>query len=135
MFRDPHYNRRGIVALCGSMLFAALIASCGLFGHRGLALPPTPSILDDPGWLVVKEAYATLKERPGLDARDAGHLRDGLLLQIRGRAFGVGKEDNLSILWYLVSSDEGSGWLSSADCDVFASKEQALRSLGQGPQR
>ena len=106
--------------------------SCLPSANKGLVLPPTPSILGDPGWLLVKEAYATLKARPGFDALDAGHLRDGIVLEIKGRAFAPAKDGDPSILWYLVTSEEASGWISSANCEVFDSKEQALRGLSPG---
>ncbi len=114
------------------VIFPLFFAACLPFSNKGLVLPPTPSILGDPGWLLVRKAYSTIKERPGLDARDAGHLHDGLVLQIKGRAFAAGKTGDSSILWYLVTSDDGSGWISSEDCDVFGSREQALRGLQQG---
>ena len=126
-------NTRKALRFLPLVFFSLFFSACLPFANKGLVLPPTPSILDEPGWLLVKEAYSTLKERPGLDARDAGHLRDGLVLEIKGRAFSAAKDGDSSILWYLVSSDEGSGWISSADCEVFGSKEQALRSLKRGP--
>ncbi len=128
------HNLRRIARLLPFAVFSVFLVSCLPSGGKGLALPSTPSILGDPGWLLVKEAYATLKTQPGISKPDAGHLRDGLVLEIHGRAYAEGKNSAASILWYLVTSDEGSGWLSSADCEVFASKEQALRSLGQGKQ-
>lgn len=116
------------------VLVSSLSFSCAPGSRQGLSLPPTPSIFGDPGWLLVREAYATLKSRPGFVSPDSGHLRDGLVLEIKGRAYASGADGDSTILWYLVSSDEGSGWISSADCDVFASKEQAFRSLGQKKQ-
>ena len=114
------------------VFFALFFAACLPLPNKGLVLPPTPSILGDPGWLLVRKAYSTIKDRPGFDARDAGHLHDGLVLEIKGRAFAPGKDGEQPILWYLVTSDDGSGWISSDDCDVFGSREQALRSLKQG---
>lgn len=120
--------RRASWLLLGALLSLTAL-SCAPARPRGLELPPTPSIFGDPGWLVVKAAYATLKSRPGAASPDAGHLRDGLVLPIKGRAFALAADGESSILWYLVSSTEGSGWVSSADCESFASEEQARRSL------
>jgi len=133
MVHNEH-NLRKIARLLSLVIFSAFLASCLASNGKGLSLPSTPSILGDPGWLLVQEAYATLKTQPGLSKPDAGHLRNGLVLEIHGRAYAEGKNSTSSILWYLVTSDEGSGWISSADCEVFASKEQALRSLGQDRQ-
>ena len=131
----PHSkdNTRKGLRFLPLILFPLFFSACLPMPSKGLVLPPTPSILDDPGWLLVREAYSTIKEKPGIDSRDAGHLRDGLVLEIKGRAFAAGKGGEPSILWYLVESADGSGWISSADCDVFGSKEQALRSLKRGP--
>ncbi len=128
----PKNTTRKALQLLSLLLFPLFFAACLPSGGKGIPLPPTPSILGDPGWLLTREAYAKLKVRPGADSPDAGHLRDGLVLEIKGRAFAAGKNGEASILWYLVTSDEGSGWISSADCAIFGSKEQALRGLSQG---
>lgn len=128
------YNLRTPARLLAIALVFMLLASCIPSGGKGLDLPSTPSILGDPGWLLVKEAYATLRARPGAKSAEAGHLRNGLILEIRGRAYAEGSQGDTAVLWYLVTSDDGSGWISSAACEVFASKEQALRSLGKAPQ-
>lgn len=102
-----------------------LLGSCGRFQAKPLPLPPTPSIAGDMGWILVKESYARLKVKAGEASVDLGHLRDGTILEVRGRTLAQGRHGDGLVYWYLVDGESEPGWISSEDVELSASREQA----------
>lgn len=122
------FQARNALSRCAMLVLSlALLGGCDRFQSKPLILPPTPSITGSLGWLLVKESYARLKVEARSDSSDAGHLRDGEILEVEGREYGKGVETGSRVIWYLVKSEKGRAWVSGEDVEILASREQALR--------
>ncbi len=109
------------------LVLLAFLGSCRGSGDASVTLAPTPPISKGPGWAVVKEAYARLKEKPSLASGDLAHLRRGSVVQLEGRELALPGRDEDKGLWYALKAEGASGFMRETELDVFSTKEQAER--------
>ncbi|HUW40512.1 MAG TPA: hypothetical protein VMV90_05840 [Rectinemataceae bacterium] len=111
------------------LLFAAALAlalaSCFSSVDSSIKLPPTPLLSRGPGWIVVKTAYARVKEKPSDGSDDVAHVRGGGEYEILAVDLGGGADQGNGGLWYRIRSGTVEGWIEAADIDVFSSRPQA----------
>ena len=112
-----------ILALATLILLG--LSACLRPSEASVKLDPNPILSGGPGWLVVKEAFARVKEKPAADSADLAHVRRGGSYQILAVEFGTGTQDSPPSTWYRISADGVSGWIAASDIDVTASREQA----------
>ncbi|MDA8426985.1 MAG: SH3 domain-containing protein [Treponema sp.] len=112
-----------------SLLFAAALAlalaSCFSSVDSSIKLPPTPLLSRGPGWIVVKTAYARVKEKPSRASNDLAHVRGGGEFEIFAVDLGDTTDPNNGGPWYRIKTDGLEGWIEAADLDVFSSRAQA----------
>ena len=117
-------------------LLACLFVSCGLIPERKVDLPATPILSGGSGWAIVTSSYVRLKKAPGAASEDLAALRDHSLVEIVGREF----DPKDASLWCEVRSAEEAGaskasavegWVPESSLDIYSTKEQAERALGQ----
>ena len=108
-----------------------MLISCTPSQREAITLPPTPPISGNLGWILVTEAYARVKAGASEALAEVGHLRDGSVLKVEARDYGPAG-DGTTILWYRVSGEGSTGWVSSRQVEVYSSKLQAEAAQNTG---
>ncbi|HET7838259.1 MAG TPA: hypothetical protein VFL04_00770 [Rectinemataceae bacterium] len=108
-------------------LLLFLLLSCRGSGEGSVKLDPTPPISRGPGWAIVKEAYARLKERPSAASADKAHLRRGSVVELEGRELGLPGKDEDRGFWYALKAEGIEGFMRETELDVFSTRELAER--------
>jgi hypothetical protein len=108
-----------------------MLISCTPSQREAITLPPTPPISGNLGWILVTEAYARVKACASEALAEVGHLRDGSVLKVEARDYGPAG-DGTTILWYRVSGEGSTGWVSSRQVEVYSSKLQAEAAQNTG---
>jgi hypothetical protein len=98
------------------------LSSCFSSVDASLKLQPTPILSRGPGWVVVKEAYARVKQKPSKDSSDIAHIRGGVVFEILAIALGDSSQGGP---WYQITADGAVGWVQAADVDVLSTRAQA----------
>ncbi len=115
-------------AIVSLVLFSAsiiMLTSCFSSLDSSLKLQPTPILSKGPGWVVVKEAYARLKEKPSKNSTDLAHIRGGSVFEILAIELGDATDPNNGGPWYRIKTDGVEGWVQAADIDVLSTRAQA----------
>jgi hypothetical protein len=113
------------IRLSSLALLSILAFSCSAARGNYLKLDPTPPLSGGPGWAVVMDAYARLKDSPSPVAKDLSHLRRGELLEVLGRDLGPEAAPGQRGVWYKLKVDNVEGWVQAESLDVFPTKDQA----------
>ncbi len=102
-----------------------MLTSCFSSIDSSLKLQPTPILSTGPGWVVVKVAYARLKEKPSRDSADLAHIRGGSEFEILAIKLGDAADPDRNGPWYMVKTDGVEGWVQAADIDALSTRGQA----------
>lgn len=121
-------NLRRLRHLLLAAPLALVLASCFSSVDSSLKLAPSPLLTAGPGWVVVKQAYARVKEKPSRASADLAHIRKGGVYQILAVQLGDASDEGDAGPWYQIAAEGVTGWVQATDLDVVASREQAQHS-------
>ncbi len=116
-------------AVFGAAAFLAALAasSCGGRMPDSLPMDQNPVFSGGIGWIVVSQAYVRVKTAPELEAPDAGHLRGGDVLAVRGRE----RDPRSGHSWYRVEVGGSEGWLPGDQAVFFEGRAAAERAASR----
>lgn len=118
-------NPRRFPRLLLVSFLAVGLASCFSSVDSSLKLEPSPLLSGGPGWVVIKEAYTRLKEKPSKESADLAHIRRGGAFKIQAVELGDASDSDNAGPWYRIEAEGVTGWVQAADIDVESSREQA----------